>query len=131
MDRTTLAQALSSRLQPRNLLNPRGVSLSEAGKTFLNDCREILERLDQASDRTKRVARGQAGVLRIGMSEPSAMNAALQNTIQNMATQAGTDLTSLETLPAEARGQDLPCQPAQDRQSQDKPIDDDTDPGLA
>jgi general secretion pathway protein M len=48
-------------------------------------------------------ARPASGELLGGGSDALA-GAALQNTIQNMATQAGTDLTSLETLPAEARG---------------------------
>jgi DNA-binding transcriptional LysR family regulator len=48
---------------------PRGVKLSTAGKLFLEDARRILQELSEAAVRADRVARGQAGTLRIGFAE--------------------------------------------------------------
>jgi DNA-binding transcriptional LysR family regulator len=48
---------------------PRGVKLSAAGKLFLEDARRILQEVNEAAARAARVARGQAGTLRVGFSE--------------------------------------------------------------
>jgi DNA-binding transcriptional LysR family regulator len=48
---------------------PRGVKLSPAGKSFLEDVRRILQQVDEATMRAKRVARGQSGTLRVGFIE--------------------------------------------------------------
>ena len=45
---------------------PRGVRISEAGKLFLNDSRRILQEINEATARAKRIASGLAGTLRIG-----------------------------------------------------------------
>ena len=45
---------------------PRGVKISEAGKLFLNDTRRILQEVNDATARAKRIASGQSGTLRIG-----------------------------------------------------------------
>jgi DNA-binding transcriptional LysR family regulator len=45
---------------------PRGVKISEAGKLFLNDARRILQEVNDATARAKRIAFGQSGTLRIG-----------------------------------------------------------------
>ena len=45
---------------------PRGVKINEAGKLFLNDARRILQEVNDAAARAKRIAFGQAGTLRIG-----------------------------------------------------------------
>ncbi len=45
---------------------PRGVKISEAGKLFLNDARRILQEVNDATARAKRIASGQSGTLRIG-----------------------------------------------------------------
>jgi len=45
----------------------RAVSLTEAGQALLGDARRILREVDQASDRVRRVARGEQGRLRLGM----------------------------------------------------------------
>jgi DNA-binding transcriptional LysR family regulator len=48
---------------------PRGVRLSNAGRTFLDDARSILRLVGAATDRAQRVARGLTGTLRVGFPE--------------------------------------------------------------
>jgi DNA-binding transcriptional LysR family regulator len=48
---------------------PRGVKLSTAGKLFMEDARRILEQVNEATGRAKRVASGQSGTLRVGFVE--------------------------------------------------------------
>ena len=48
---------------------PRGVRLSDAGRTFLADARLILQQVNEAALRAGRVARGLAGTLRVGFTE--------------------------------------------------------------
>jgi DNA-binding transcriptional LysR family regulator len=48
---------------------PRGVKISAAGKSFLEDARRILQQVNEATLRAGRVARGQSGVLRVGFTE--------------------------------------------------------------
>lgn len=48
---------------------PRGVKLSDAGKTFLEEARRILQEVDEATSRARRVARGESGTLRVGFVE--------------------------------------------------------------
>jgi DNA-binding transcriptional LysR family regulator len=48
---------------------PRGVKISEAGKLFLNDARRILQEVNDATARAKRIACGLAGTLRVGFVE--------------------------------------------------------------
>ena len=47
----------------------RGVKLSTAGKLFLEEARRILQQVDDATRRAKRVAAGQSGTLRAGFIE--------------------------------------------------------------
>ena len=47
----------------------RGVKISPAGKSFLEDARRILQQVDEATIRAGRVARGQSGTLRVGFAE--------------------------------------------------------------
>jgi DNA-binding transcriptional LysR family regulator len=47
----------------------RGVKLSAAGKLFLEDARRILQQVDEATIRARRVASGQSGTLRVGFVE--------------------------------------------------------------
>jgi DNA-binding transcriptional LysR family regulator len=48
---------------------PRGVKISAAGKSLLDDARRILQQVNEATARAKRVALGQSGKLRIGFTE--------------------------------------------------------------
>jgi len=48
---------------------PRGVRITDAGKLFLGDARRILEGINDATARVKRIASGQSGTLRIGFVE--------------------------------------------------------------
>ena len=47
----------------------RGVKLSTAGKLFLEEARRILQQVDDATRRARRVASGQSGTLRVGFIE--------------------------------------------------------------
>lgn len=47
----------------------RGVKLSTAGKLFLEEARRILQQVNDATRRAKRVASGQSGTLRVGFIE--------------------------------------------------------------
>src|SRR5712671_2816341 len=48
---------------------PRGVKISAAGKSFMEDARRILHEVNEAAARAKRVASGQSGTLRVGFVE--------------------------------------------------------------
>ncbi|HWX56823.1 MAG TPA: LysR family transcriptional regulator [Verrucomicrobiae bacterium] len=48
---------------------PRGVKISAAGMSFLDDARRILQQVNEATMRAGRVARGQSGTLRVGFTE--------------------------------------------------------------
>ena len=47
----------------------RGVKLSPAGKSFLEEARRILQHVEEATKHAKRVASGQLGTLRVGFIE--------------------------------------------------------------
>ncbi len=47
----------------------RGVKLSAAGKLFLQDTRRILRQIEEAANRSRRVASGRSGTLRLGFVE--------------------------------------------------------------
>lgn len=53
---------------------PRGVELTSAGKVFAVDARKILEALDQSVLTARRVATGQAGSVRIGLTSSAAFH---------------------------------------------------------
>lgn len=46
---------------------PRGVALTPAGQAFLDDVRRILRDSQQATERVRRVARGEQGRIRVGL----------------------------------------------------------------
>lgn len=46
---------------------PRGAALTDAGRTYLQDVREILDRVQLASQHAQQVARGTLGRIRVGM----------------------------------------------------------------
>ncbi len=47
----------------------RGVKISAAGKSFLDDARRLLQQVNEATLRARRVAAGQSGTLRVGFVE--------------------------------------------------------------
>jgi DNA-binding transcriptional LysR family regulator len=50
------------------LRNRREVKLTDAGRSFLKDCRALLDEAQAASNRARLVAAGSHGVLRVGMA---------------------------------------------------------------
>jgi len=48
---------------------PRGVRINAAGESFLKEARNILQQIEDAATRARRVASGQAGSLRVGFVE--------------------------------------------------------------
>ena len=61
---------------------PRGVKLSVAGKLFLEDARRILQQVNEAAARAARVARGQAGTLRIGFTENASWHGVVPDSLR-------------------------------------------------
>ncbi len=49
--------------------HPRSVTITEAGKVFLDAARHTLQEINYATERAKRIALGQSGTLRIGFVE--------------------------------------------------------------
>src|SRR6185295_14296385 len=62
---------------------PRGVKLSAAGVLFLGEARRILEEVQAAKLRAERVARGQAGTLRIGFVEALSWHGVVPDTLRS------------------------------------------------
>ena len=62
---------------------PRGVKMSEAGNLFLNDARRILQEVNDAAARAKRVACGLAGTLRIGFVESISWHGIIPDSIRD------------------------------------------------
>ncbi len=46
---------------------PRGVELTDAGRSFQQDAQAIIDDAERATDRARRVARGELGRIRVGM----------------------------------------------------------------
>lgn len=65
----TLERTLGLQLFKRH---PRGVTLTEAGRLFLAEARRLLDDAEAMRARMKRVAEGQAGVLRVGFTSSAA-----------------------------------------------------------
>lgn len=53
---------------------PRGVELTEAGRTFFGYARNIVADLERALDSTRRTARGEEGQIRVGITPTSPFN---------------------------------------------------------
>ncbi|MGV3551772.1 LysR family transcriptional regulator [Rhizobium sp.] len=60
---------------------PRGVKLSAAGRTFREHCSQILVDLSHAVSETQAVARGEAGMLKLGFIEVAAWSGIIPETI--------------------------------------------------
>jgi DNA-binding transcriptional LysR family regulator len=61
----------------------RGVELSDAGKSFLDDARAILAHAEQATAKAQRVARGDQGMIRIGFTGSASFNPLVPSVIQD------------------------------------------------
>ncbi|HWW92106.1 MAG TPA: LysR family transcriptional regulator [Vicinamibacteria bacterium] len=61
---------------------PRGVRLSAAGKVFLEDCRRILQELNDAAVRAERAARGLIGTLRVGFTESASWHGVVPDSLR-------------------------------------------------
>jgi DNA-binding transcriptional LysR family regulator len=72
---------------------PRGVKISAAGASFLDDTRRILQQLNQATIRAGRVARGQSGTLRVGFTESASWQGVVPDSFRQFrATQPDAEL---------------------------------------
>jgi len=68
-------QALERELDVRLLRRlPRGVELTEAGRTFLEEARKILREVDHAADAARRTARGEHGRIAIGFTSSASFH---------------------------------------------------------
>ena len=61
---------------------PRGVALSDAGHAFLEDAQRILRDADQATERARRVARGEQGRIRVGMINSAPFHALIPQVVR-------------------------------------------------
>jgi DNA-binding transcriptional LysR family regulator len=62
---------------------PRGIRLTRAGEVFLDECRDLTERMEGACLRTRAVARGQVGTLQIAFNEIAARRRELPRFLQH------------------------------------------------
>jgi DNA-binding transcriptional LysR family regulator len=61
---------------------PRGIRVSEAGRSFLNDAKAILAKLDEARERAHSIGTGLTGPLRISFSEVTSAHGVLVESIR-------------------------------------------------
>ena len=73
-----LEEAVGARLLVRT---NRRVALSEAGRLFLAEARDILARVDNAIDLARRAQRGETGELRIGITQSTPLSEHIPRTI--------------------------------------------------
>jgi len=73
-----LEDAIGARLLVRT---NRRVALSEAGKLFLVEARDILDRADRAIDLARRAQRGETGELRVGFTRSTPLSEHIPRTI--------------------------------------------------
>ncbi len=79
-----LEKMLGGRLLERT---KRSVSLTEAGKVFLDQAREVLSQEERAVSTTKRAIRGELGCLRIGYSGNAAYSGVLGDALRKFRTE--------------------------------------------
>ncbi len=63
---------------------PRGVKITEAGKLFLNDVHRVLQEINDATIRAKRIASGQSGTLRIGFVESISWHGIVPDSLRDL-----------------------------------------------
>jgi DNA-binding transcriptional LysR family regulator len=61
---------------------PNGVKINPAGTSYLNDARRILQAVQDAVARAKRIATGQSGTLRIGYSQSLSWRGIVPDSLQ-------------------------------------------------
>jgi DNA-binding transcriptional LysR family regulator len=89
---------------------PRGVKISAAGKSFLEDARRILKQVSEATTRAARVARGQCGTLRVGFAESASWHGVVPDSFRQFREQQPdaelqlNPLSSLEQVEAVRSG---------------------------
>jgi DNA-binding transcriptional LysR family regulator len=74
-----LERELDARLFQRK---PRGVELTEAGHAFYKEAKAILASVEQAATLARRVARGEQGTLRLGLTTSSCFHPLVARTIR-------------------------------------------------
>jgi len=79
---------------------PRGVTLSAAGKLFLEDARRILQEVNEAAARAGRVARGQSGTMRIGFTENSSWRGVVPDSFRRFREQQPNADLQLQPAPS-------------------------------
>jgi DNA-binding transcriptional LysR family regulator len=84
---------------------PRGVRLSEAGRSFLTDAREILAKLGEARDRARSIGSGETGALRVAFSEVNSTDDVIVESIRVFRSLAPQ--VSLALLPMPSRSQEI------------------------
>jgi DNA-binding transcriptional LysR family regulator len=90
---------------------PRGVKISAAGRLFLEDARRILQQVNEATERARRVARGQSGTLRVGFTESASWHGVVPDAFRRFRERQPdaelqlNPLASLEQLEAVRSGQ--------------------------
>ncbi len=83
---------------------PRGIRLSEAGRSFLTDAKVILAKLDDARDRARSIGTGEAGPLRVAFSEVSASDDIIVESMRMF--RARAPQVNLAMLPMPSRSQE-------------------------
>src|SRR5882724_6975912 len=90
---------------------PRGVKISTAGRQFLEDARRILRQVEEATERARRVARGQSGTLRVGFTENASWHGVVPDSFRHFRERIPdgelqlNPMASLEQLEAVRAGQ--------------------------
>ncbi|MEP4342834.1 MAG: LysR family transcriptional regulator, partial [Lentilitoribacter sp.] len=62
---------------------PRGVELTEAGKSFYSDTKRLFDDLDRAISKTQRIERGEQGSVTIGFTSSVIFHPSTKLSIQN------------------------------------------------
>jgi DNA-binding transcriptional LysR family regulator len=61
----------------------KGVRLTEAGRSFLEEARQLLSELERGIDRTRLVAQGKVGRLRVGFADTATYSGELPSILRN------------------------------------------------
>lgn len=68
---------------------PRGMELTEAGRSLFQDAKDLLARLDQAVASSRSIARGQRGSLRIGIAPTAPFHPFVPRSIRAASARSG------------------------------------------